>query len=586
MTNDKLRMTTNSYKEKLSEATQQYLKLTKQYNQISFLRLAEMLLIIWSVYKLIKAPSVVMGLFCMLTIVVFLLLIVKHKKISALRSIAQTKIRLNEQEIAFLEQHTFFTDNGKDFQEENHPYAYDLDILGEHSLYHYLNRTHTFLGKKLLAKRLLSPSSEDIINTQEQIKALTPDLSWRQTFTAYAQQIDDSKDFYTKLRTWASSTAKLLSKTMQYTLIVLPIFLIISLLIGYGNDNELLKSVGKLLITVNLLLFFSFIGKMTKEKLGFERTYTMLYAFKECIAQVEARFPEKNKQASAKIAQLSRLLDDLDNVSNILVSIPLNLFSFYHVHRYQQLLQWKAQYASCIEEWLESVGETEVLCSFANFSYNNPEFVYPTLNNDYEIAFEAVGHPLIPSEHRITNDITLDKHAFVLLTGSNMSGKSTFLRTLGVNMLLTLVGLPVCARKANIHPLRLLVSMRLADSLNDGKSYFFAEINRIQQIMETLEDERCFVLLDEVLRGTNSEDKQYGTIKIIERLLSLQALGVLATHDIEVCKLTEQYPHQLQNKCFESDITNGELTFDYKLREGVCQNKNATFLMKKLGIIR
>ena len=140
-----------------------------------------------------------MGLFCMLTIVVFLLLIVKHKKISALRSIAQTKIRLNEQEIAFLEQYTFFTDNGKDFQEENHPYAYDLDILGEHSLYHYLNRTHTFLGKKLLAKRLLSPSSEDIINTQEQIKALTPDLSWRQTFTAYAQQIDDSKDFYIKI---------------------------------------------------------------------------------------------------------------------------------------------------------------------------------------------------------------------------------------------------------------------------------------------------------------------------------------------------------------------------------------------------
>ena len=166
-----------------------------------------------------------------------------------------------------------------------------------------------------------------------------------------------------------------------------------------------------------------------------------------------------------------------------------------------------------------------------------------------------------------------------------MSGKSTFLRTLGVNMLLTLAGLPVCARKANVHPLRLLVSMRLADSLNDGKSYFFAEINRIQQIVKTLESERCFVLLDEVLRGTNSEDKQQGTIKIVERLLSLQALGVLATHDIEVCNLSEQYPQQLQNKCFESIIENGELTFDYKLRDGVCKNKNATFLMKKLGII-
>lgn len=552
---------------------------------MGLLRLVAMLLIIGLVYQLIKAPSILMGLFCILAIIVFFLLIVKHKKTSALRTIAKTKIRLNEQEIAFLEQHIFFTDNGSAFQQENHPYAYDLDILGERSLYHYLNRTHTFLGRKLLAERLLSPTPERILDTQKQIQALTPDLTWRQTFTAYAQQIDDSEEFYTKLSAWAKAPIKLLSNTMRYTLIALPILLVVCLLIGYGWDNELLKTIGKLLLTVNLVIFFSFIGKIAKEKLGFERTYTMLYAFRECIAQVEARFPERNQQASAKIAQLSRLLDDLDSVGNILVSIPLNAFSFYHIHRYQQLLQWKARYAAHIEEWLQSVGEIEVLCSFANFSYNHPDFVYPTLNNKYEIAFEAIGHPLIPSEQRITNDIILNEQAFILLTGSNMSGKSTFLRTLGVNMLLTLVGLPVCARKANVHPLRLLVSMRLADSLSDGKSYFFAEINCIQQIVKTLESERCFVLLDEVLRGTNSEDKQQGTIKIVERLLSLQALGVLATHDIEVCNLSEQYPQQLQNKCFESIIENGELTFDYKLRDGVCKNKNATFLMKKLGII-
>ena len=576
---------TNSYKEKLTEATAQYQKLNKQYNQMGLLRLTDMLLIIGLVYQLIKAPSILMGLFCILAIIVFFLLIVKHKKISARRTIAKTKIRLNEQEIAFLEQHIFFTDNGSAFQQENHPYAYDLDILGERSLYHYLNRTHTFLGRKLLAERLLCPTPERILDTQKQIQALTPDLDWRQTFTAYAQQIDDSEEFYTKLSAWAKAPVKLLSNVMRYTLIALPILLVVCLLIGYSWDNELLKTIGKLLLTINLVTFFSFIGRIAKEKLGFERTYTMLYAFRECIAQVEARFPERNQQASAKIAQLSRLLDDLDSVGNILVSIPLNAFSFYHIHRYQQLLQWKARYAVHIEEWLQSVGEIEVLCSFANFSYNHPNFVYPTLNNKYEIAFEAIGHPLISSEQRITNDIILNEQAFILLTGSNMSGKSTFLRTLGVNMLLTLVGLPVCARKANVHPLRLLVSMRLADSLSDGKSYFFAEINRIQQIVKTLEDERCFVLLDEVLRGTNSEDKQHGTIKIVERLLSLQALGMLATHDIEVCNLSKKYPQQLQNKCFESVIENGELTFDYKLRDGVCKNKNATFLMKKLGII-
>jgi len=573
------------YTRKHLEATEQYQKLNKQYNQMGLLRLTDMLLIIGLVYQLIKAPSILMGLFCVLAIIVFFLLIVKHKKISALRTIAKTKIRLNEQEIAFLEQHIFFTDNGSAFQQENHPYAYDLDILGERSLYHYLNRTHTFLGRKLLAERLLSPTPERILDTQKQIQDLTSDLDWRQTFTAYAQQIDDSEEFYTKLSAWAKAPVKLLSNAMRYTLIALPILLVVCLLIGYGEDNELLKTIGKLLLTINLVIFFSFVGRIAKEKLGFERTYTMLYAFRECIAQVEVRFPEKNQQASTKIAELSRLLDDLDSVGNILVSIPLNAFSFYHIHRYQQLLQWKARYAAHIEEWLQSVGKIEVLCSFANFSYNHLNFAYPTLNNKYEIAFEAVGHPLIPTEHRVTNDITLNEQAFILLTGSNMSGKSTFLRTLGVNMLLTLVGLPVCARKANVHPLRLLVSMRLADSLNDGKSYFFAEINRIQQIVKTLESERCFVLLDEVLRGTNSEDKQHGSIKIVERLLSLQALGVLATHDIEVCNLSEQYPLQLQNKCFESIIENGELTFDYKLRDGVCKNKNATFLMKKLGII-
>ena len=166
-----------------------------------------------------------------------------------------------------------------------------------------------------------------------------------------------------------------------------------------------------------------------------------------------------------------------------------------------------------------------------------------------------------------------------------MSGKSTFLRALGVNMLLASMGLPVCAQKATIHPMPLLVSMRLSDSLSAGKSYFFAEINRLRSIMETLAQAPCFVLLDELLRGTNSEDKQSGTFKIIEKMVLLKAIGVIATHDLEVCALSEKYPKVLQNKCFESQIVHGELYFDYTLKEGICQNKNATFLMEKMGII-
>ena len=574
------------YKEKLETATQLYKQYYQQYNAIAFARLIDLLFAIVIGYKAINESSWLWGFLAAVMIVLFFLLIGKHKQIAVKRRIAKAKIAINEREIAFIEQGIYPADNGKDFEPAQHPYAYDLDILGEKSLYHYLNRTHTYLGRKRLAQRLLYPDTTTIHTHQEAIKALAPQLAWRQTFMAHAEQIDDSPSFYDRLQQWAATPTPPMGQFMRVFTVISPIVFTFSAIIGYIYDYEVLKSIAKLLLTINLSVFFFFIGKMSKEKLGFEHTYAMLYAFKECIAQVEAHFPEKNKQASAHIAQLSRLLDDLDNVSNILVSIPLNIFSFYHLHRYRALLQWKQTYGTHIAQWLETVASTEVLCSFANFAYNNPHFVYPTFNNQYRISFEDVGHPLIAENERITNNITLDEAHFIILTGSNMSGKSTFLRTLGVNMLLAQVGLPVCARKAAIHSLPLLVSMRLSDSLSDGKSYFFAEINRIEQIMTALKRERCMVLLDEILRGTNSEDKQYGTIKIIERLLSLKAIGIVATHDIEVCKTADRYPQQLQNKCFESYIHEGELSFDYKLREGICQNKNATFLMEKLGIIR
>ena len=574
------------YKEKLETATQLYKQYYQQYNAIAFARLIDLLFAIVIGYKAINESSWLWGFLAAVMIVLFFLLIGKHKQIAVKRCIAKAKIAINEREIAFIEQGIYPADNGKDFEPAQHPYAYDLDILGEKSLYHYLNRTHTYLGRKCLAQRLLYPDTTTILTHQEAIKALTPQLAWRQTFMAHAEQIDDSPSFYDRLQQWAAAPTTPMGKFMRVFTVISPIVFTLSAIIGYIYDYEVLKSIAKLLLTINLSVFFFFIGKMSKEKLGFEHTYAMLYAFKECIAQVETHFPEKNKQASTHIAQLSRLLDDLDSVSNILVSIPLNIFSFYHLHRYRVLLQWKRTYGTHIAEWLETVATTEVLCSFANFAYNNPHFVYPTFNHQYRISFEDVGHPLIAENERITNNITLDEAHFIILTGSNMSGKSTFLRTLGVNMLLAQVGLPVCAREAAIHPLPLLVSMRLSDSLSDGKSYFFAEINRIEQIMTALKRERCMVLLDEILRGTNSEDKQYGTIKIIERLLSLKAIGIVATHDIEVCKTADRYPQQLQNKCFESYIHEGELSFDYKLREGICQNKNATFLMEKLGIIK
>ena len=226
-----------------------------------------------------------------------------------------------------------------------------------------------------------------------------------------------------------------------------------------------------------------------------------------------------------------------------------------------------------------------MLNSLANMSYNNPEFVYPTLNTNFEIDFTNLSHPLLNGKIRIGNDVRFHPESFMILTGSNMSGKSTFLRSLGINMVLSGMGAPVCASQANVHPLPVLVSMRLSDSLSDSESYFFAEIKRLKQIMDELESRPAFVLLDEILRGTNSDDKRNGTIEVVKKVIGKNAIGAIATHDIEVCLTTNEYPNVLINKCFEVEIVNNELHFDYKLRDGICKNRSATFLMKKMGVI-
>jgi len=248
------------------------------------------------------------------------------------------------------------------------------------------------------------------------------------------------------------------------------------------------------------------------------------------------------------------------------------------------LLNWKKYHAQNVILWLDAIAEAEALGSFANLYYNNPDFTFPQLNSNSKIVFKDLGHPLIKKSTRVGNDVNFTP-AFTILTGSNMSGKSTFLRSLGINMVLAGAGAPVCATEAIVHPLPVLVSMRLSDSLSDSESYFFAEIKRLRQIMDALEQERAFVLLDEILRGTNSDDKRTGTIKVVKRMMGLNAIGAIATHDIEVCNTAEEYPENLINRCFEVQIVDNELYFDYRLRDGICKNKSATFIMEKMGVV-
>lgn len=294
---------------------------------------------------------------------------------------------------------------------------------------------------------------------------------------------------------------------------------------------------------------------------------------------------KENQSASQNSQKLFTIVTNINTVQNVLGAVFVNGFFLYHIHTLRKLYLWKDQFSKEIKIWLQIIGEFEALNSLANFSYNNPNFVFPEINTHGEINFEKIGHPLLQSNKRVCNTFVLKANEFVILTGSNMAGKSTFLRTLGINMVLVGIGAPICSTKANVHPYDVIVSMRQSDSLSDGESYFFAEVKRLKQIVQKLENEVCFVLLDEILKGTNSDDKQNGTIEVIKKIISKKAIGCIATHDLEVCKMSESYENQLFNKCFEVEIIDNELSFDYKLREGICKNKSATFLMKKMGII-
>ncbi|MUV04370.1 DNA mismatch repair protein [Flavobacterium rakeshii] len=589
----------NFYSSRLTHFTQQLEQLKKQYNTISFLRLIAVLGILFFGWQLLKTegdfvylPGIVIG------IVAFAFLMKKHGTISKARTRARTLKAINIDEITFLKKEGIPFENGEEFIDFHHTYSYDLDIFGNRSLFHNMNRTQTFKGKEKLASLLLNVlPQDDILKNQEAIKELSAKPEWRQEIMAMGKMNKDNATVYKKLIGWSKSNLKGISISSLITSYVLPILLVFALIAYWITGNRDYLDVSGFLFVFNLG-FLSTQFKLIKSEIAdTTEIHEIIHNYGLIIEQIEKEsftsdklkglqqnLVLKNHKASEQIRRLSDLLSRMDTVNNLFAMILFNGAFLFHVHTLNTLLKWKKEHAEAISHWLDIIAEVEALNSLANLYYNNPEFTFPSLNNDYKVSFTDVAHPLLNVTTRIGNDVDFNPR-FMILTGSNMSGKSTFLRSLGVNMVLAGVGAPVCAAQANIHALPVLVSMRLSDSLSDSESYFYAEIKRLKQIMDSLEHERAFVLLDEILRGTNSDDKQAGTIEVVKKMVARKAIGAIATHDIEVCNTTAQYLTDLRNSCFEAQIVDNDLYFDYKLRDGICKNKSATFLMEKMGVI-
>jgi DNA mismatch repair ATPase MutS len=305
------------------------------------------------------------------------------------------------------------------------------------------------------------------------------------------------------------------------------------------------------------------------------------------VQAIQSIFVQQKTRASRLFKELSQLTGELEQRANLLVHAVLNPLLLWDIKKSVQLEVWKHRHGKNLLQWIDTLGELDAYCSLGTFAFNHPDYVYPILTDRYfEMSGKNLGHPLMNPAKCVRNPVTIEKHPyFLIITGANMAGKSTYLRTVGVNFVLGVIGAPVCAEELTLYPAKLITSLRTADSLNDNESYFFAELKRLKIVIDELRaGEKLFIILDEILKGTNSIDKQKGSLALMRQLVALQASGIIATHDLVLGNLEQEFPDNIKNYRFEADIQNDELSFSYQLREGIAQNMNASFLMQKMGI--
>lgn len=617
-----------TYRDIAEQAKHELNKVQQQIYRIGTLRL---LLFCTGVAGIIyfRAESwAVLGGIVLVTLLPFVLLIKYHNRLFYRKDYLEKEIEINEQELAALNYDISAFDDGEEFMDPTHLYTYDLDVFGPHSLYQYINRTCTQLGKSRLASWLNVhlKKKEEIQKRQEAVQELASELEFRQRFRILGLLHKGKAADETELNAWAKSPSVFRT---QKLLRALPPLVVATnaICIGLVIAGILSGETYGIIWTCFVIASFSFTGRITKiqaiygKKLQILSTYAVLLRLmeekpvqSELLKEIKEEIGGEKRKASHSIRQLSKLMNELDQRNNAFMYAILNGFFFWELRQIMRIEAWKEQYATELPHWLTAIGLIDALNSLATFAYNHPDYVFPTLLDKADITSrkdashpgtpfraetlsgkpvlpfhlraEALGHPLMHRDRCVRNDIDMEKRPFfIIITGANMAGKSTYLRTVGINYLLACIGTPVCARQMEIYPAQLITSLRTSDSLNDNESYFFAELKRLKLIIDKLQaDEELFIILDEILKGTNSMDKQKGSFALIKQFMALQANGIIATHDLLLGTLIDLFPEDIRNYCFEADITNNELTFSYRLRPGIARNMNACFLMKRMGI--
>lgn len=591
----------NHYTERLSLTEGQLQQVKKQIFRISMLRLALFIAGIAGLYFFFNQTTLLIICICLTFLPLFILVKI-HNRFFIRKEWLETQARIIQEKLQALSSDYSSFEDGKEYVNPEHPYSFDLDIFGRRSLFQSINRTCTFFGKVRLAEWLQNHlhKKTSIEKRQEMIREISEHTLFREQFRVAGLVHHGQSSDGEKIQAWSQSPAQYLHagwvKAFIWGVPVINSLLLITSLPGWTSFSWLGLSFG-----IFLVLSFGIIKRATYIQETYGKQLKSLNGYARLIALAKAenwksagmqelmeRFNLNGQSPIQALQQLSKELDRLDLRNNQFLYVLLEGSIFFQLQEIVRIERWKVRYGQHISEWLETVGELDALCSLGTFAYNHPQYTYPELT-EKPFCFLAtqMGHPLMPASQCVKNDATIPSRPFFLIiTGANMAGKSTYLRTIGVNYLLACIGAPVCCERLKLYPNQLITSLRTSDSLSDNESYFFAELKRLKRIIDLLnQGQQLFIILDEILKGTNSMDKQKGSFDLIRQFMQLKANGIIATHDLLLGSLIKQFPEEIRNYCFEADIKDNELTFSYKLREGVAQNMNACFLMKKMGII-
>jgi hypothetical protein len=552
----------------------------------------------WFIYQGIKQPPGTADLaIAGICIIFFIVSLRLALNIQDRKKLTEKLVFVNRNELAMLSGGLNEFDNGAAHNDPK-DYSVDLDIFGPGSLYGMLNRTTTRLGSEFLSRALHNPilDGDTIKSYQEAVKIISDQPLQRQLITAHGLLHDEREGTLYDIRLWLKEPDKMLNqKWLQVARYLIPVFNIWAFYHFLDTD-----ALGPLLI--GLAIAWLIIGMFSKYIFGQHKLITKKQAILDQYAGILKQFShvepgtaailknsrEEATEAGTGIYQLARLSSLFDQRLNLIVFVVLNGFFLYDIQVMLKLEGWKSKYKNRFDTWIDIVGRIELLNSLGNFCFNNPAYTFPLVHDEMVILTRDMAHPLIAPQVNIPNSLECGRQEkLIILTGSNMSGKTTFLRTLGVNLVLAQCGAPVNAREFVFRPMIILSSIRVGDSLQENTSYFMAELKKLRAIIDKLETGvPALVLIDEILRGTNSDDKTHGSEQFIRKLIDFNCITLFATHDLSLSVLEQELPGLVDNYCFESIIEADELLFDYTLRRGVARNKNASFLMKKMGIIR